>query len=117
MVDFEALSEKELWDIANPIMDNLMDGSTEINHKKHSRDFTERMQKIVMPEYLEQVCQKYQHEKGFFTKRTPVAVFKRPDSAAFVWKQYFSKAPGEHVAEMVLVYQDGRYLVDHAAVF
>ena len=117
MIDLETLSEEELWDIANPIMDNLMDGSTEINHAKHCRDFTQRMLKIVTPDYLGEVCKQYQHEKGYFTKRTQVAVFKRPDSVAFVWKQYFSQAPGEHVAEMVLVYQDGRYLVDHVMVF
>ncbi|MEJ2766015.1 hypothetical protein VV869_18845 [Photobacterium sp. MCCC 1A19761] len=116
-MDFRQLSEQALWDIANPLMDNLMQGSTDIDHARHTRDFTERMRQIVMPEYLEQICKQYQAEKGFFTARTPVRVFKRPDSAAFVWQQGFSKVEGEYVAEMVLVYQDGRYLVDHAMVF
>lgn len=114
---FRQLSDQALWDIANPLMDNLMQGSTDIDHARHTRDFTERMRKIVMPEYLERICKQYQAEKGFFTERIPVCVFKRPDSAAFVWKQGFSKVEGEYVAEMVLVYQDGRYRVDHAMVF
>jgi len=25
--------------VADPIMDNLMEGSTEINHEKHTRDY------------------------------------------------------------------------------
>ncbi|UTV29038.1 hypothetical protein [Photobacterium atrarenae] len=116
-MDFRQLSDQALWDIANPLMDNLMQGSTDIDHARHTRDFTERMRKIVMPEYLERICKQYQAEKGFFTERTPVCVFKRPDSAAFVWKQGFSKVEGEYVAEMVLVYQGGRYLVDHVMVF
>ena len=59
----------------------------------------------------------YQAEKGFFAQREPIAVFRRPESAAIVWKQYYTKAPGEHVAEMILVYEDGCYLVDHVMVF
>jgi hypothetical protein len=44
-------------------------------------------------------------------------VFKRPGAVAIVWKQWFTKAPGEFVAEMLLIEKDGKYLVDHAMVF
>ena len=115
-ISFESMSDQQIWDIANPIMDNLMDASTQLDHARHIRDFTDRMKAIVTPEYLQRVCQQYQSEKGYFSNRVPVAVFRRPDSAAMVWKQSFTKAPGEFVAEMVLVYKNGRYLVDHAMV-
>jgi len=116
-MNFEEMSEEEILNIANPIMDNLMEASTEIDHERHIRDFTDRMKSIVTKEYLQKVCEKYQVEKGIFSKRKPVAVFKRPDSAAIVWKQTFTKAQGEFVAEMVLVNKSGRYLVDHTMVF
>lgn len=114
---FENMSEKEILDIANPIMDNLMKASTDIDHKRHTRDFTERLKKIVTEQHLQKVCKNYQAEKGFFGERNPVAVFKRPDSVAIVWKQSFTKAKGEFVAEMVLVHQDGKFLCDHTMVF
>jgi hypothetical protein len=113
----ESMSEDEILRIANPIMDNLMDASTAIDHARHIRDFTERMKAIVTEEYLQKVCEKYQQEKGYFSKREPVAVFKRPGGAAIIWKQWFSNAPGEYVAEMLLVEKDGKFLVDHAMVF
>lgn len=113
----ESMSEDEILRIANPIMDNLMDASTTIDHARHIRDFTGRMKAIVTKEYLQKVCEKYQQEKGYFTTREPVAVFKRPGGAAIIWKQWFSKAPGEFVAEMLLVEKDGKFLVDHAMVF
>ena len=116
-MNFENLTEKELWDIANPIMDNLMDGSTEVDHLKHCQDFTQRMLDIVTAEYLEKLCTQYQYDKGFFSERVPIAIFKRPDSVAFVWKQSFTKAKGEFVAEMILVHQNGKFLVDHVMVF
>lgn len=116
-MNFEEMSEKEILEIANPIMDNLMDASTHIDHQRHTRDFTDRMKNIVTEDHLRKVCESYQSEKGYFSERNPVAVFKRPDSAAIVWKQSFTKARGEFVAEMVLVHQNGRFLCDHAMVF
>ena len=116
-MNFEEMSEEEILDIANPIMDNLMEASTNIDHEKHVQDFNKRMLKIVTRDYLNEICVKYQAKKGFFAKREPVAVFRRPESAAIIWKQYYTKAPGEHVAQMVLVHENGRFLVDHAMVF
>ena len=116
-MDFTTLSDADILAIANPIMDNLMEASTRIDHAAHVRDFTDRIKAIVTSEHLDYVCRQYQAEKGFFATREPVAVFKRPDSAAIVWRQTFTNAQGDFVAEMVLVHRDGRYLVDHVMVF
>ncbi|NBQ68719.1 MAG: hypothetical protein EBU46_07775 [Nitrosomonadaceae bacterium] len=115
--NFETMSEQQLWAIANPIMDNLMNASTQLDHARHVRNFTGRLKAIVTPNYFQCICQQYQTEKGYFTTRTPIVILRRLDSAVLVWKQSFTKAPGEFVVEMVLVYRDGRYLVDHVMVF
>lgn len=116
-MNFMEMSDQEIIDIANPIMDNLMEASTEINYERHVADFTDRIKSICTEEYLQKVCQKYQSEKGLFTNREFVAVFKRPESAAVIWKQFYSKAKGEYVAEMVLVHRENKFLVDHVMVF
>lgn len=116
-MNFEDMSDADIIEIATPIMDNLMEASTRIDYEAHVRDFSDRMKKVVTKEHLQKVCQQYQAEKGFFAERQPVAVFKRPESATIVWKQRFTKAKGEFVAELVLVHQNGRYLCDHAMVF
>lgn len=116
-MNFQEMSEQEILSIANHIMDNLMEASTKIDHEAHVRDFTDRMKSIVTEDYMKKVCEQYQSEKGYFSERHPVAVYKRPDSAAIVWKQSFTKAKGEFVAEMVLVHKNGKFLCDHAMVF
>ena len=98
-------------------MDNLMEASTKIDHEMHVKDFSDRMKKIVTKEHLESICIKYQKEKGYFSDRELVAVLKRPESAVILWKQKFTKAKGEFVAEMVLINKNDKYLVDHAMVF
>ena len=116
-MNFEEMTDQEILNIANPLMDNLMDASTHIDHERHVRDFTDRLKKIVTKEHLEKVCNHYQGKLGLFAKREVVAVFKRPNSAAVVWKQWFTKAQGEFVAEMLLVKKDGKILVDHTMIF
>lgn len=111
------LSDEEILAAANPIMDNLMQGSTEIDHEKHTRDFTDRLKNIVTPDYLEQVCRCYQAEWRYFSKREFVAVFRRPCSVAVIWKQACTLREGEFVAEIVLVEKDSRVLVDHTMVY
>lgn len=110
-------SDEEILKIVDPIMDNLMAASTDIDHQRHVRDFTDRIKDIVTEQYLQQVCVQYQSHKGFFTEREFVAIFRRPDSIAVIWRQRFSKVPGDYVAELVLVEQNSRYLVDHVMVF
>jgi succinyl-CoA synthetase beta subunit len=116
-MNFLEMSEKQILDIATPIMDNLMQASTDIDHTRHVQDFTDRAKAIVTEDHLQKVCVKYQFEKGNWGKREPIAVLKRPDSAAIIWKQFCSKVEGEYVAEIVLIHQNGRFLVDHAMVF
>ncbi|WP_159820568.1 hypothetical protein [Colwellia sp. 20A7] len=116
-MNFMKMSDQEILAIATPIMDNLMQASTDINHAKHVQDFTDRAKAIVTKEHLAWVCEKYQSEKGTWGKRELIAVLKRPDSAAIIWKQLCSKVEGEYVAEIVLTHQNGRFLVDHAMVF
>jgi len=116
-MNFLEMSEQEILAIATPIMDNLMQASTDIDHEKHVQDFTDRAKAIVTKEHLEWVCKKYQSEKGTWGKRELIAVLKRPDSAAIIWKQLCSKVEGEYVAEIVLTHQGGKFLVDHAMVF
>ena len=110
-------SDPEILAVANPIMDNLMEASTAIDHERHVRDFTDRLKAIVTKDHLEKVCRQYQDEKGYFSRREVIAIFRRPNSVAIVWKQRFTKVAGEFVAEMVLVEQGSRYLVEHVMVF
>jgi hypothetical protein len=116
-VDLAQKSDAEILAVANPIMDNLMDASTVIDYERHTRDFTDRVKSVLSKESLQSICENYQSAKGYFAKREFVAAFRRPDSVAIVWRQWFTKQSGEFVAELVLVQSDGRYLVDHVMVF
>lgn len=111
------LSDAELLALVEPIMDNLMAGSTAIDHAMHTRDFTGRMLDLVSPERLAEMCERYQSELGVFTSRDLISVVRRPEAVAVLWRQSFSKAQGDFVAEALFVEEQGELLVDHAMVW
>ena len=86
-MDLATKSDAEILTITDPIMDNLLEASTAIDHVCHVRDFTDRLNAIVTKEYPREVCRQYQGEKGFFAARALVAIFRRPHSIAIVRKQ------------------------------
>lgn len=110
-MDFSKLSDKEILDIANPLMDNLMEGSSERDYEKHSRDFTDRLKSIVTKENLEK--QLSENTLGEFTKREFLSIIRKKNAIFVLWKQWFSKSSDEFMAEIIIVHRDGRFLVDH----
>jgi hypothetical protein len=50
------MTDDEIMDIANPIMDNLMQASTDNDHEKHVKDFSEHLKSIVTIENLHNQC-------------------------------------------------------------
>jgi len=43
------MTEEEILRIVGPMMDNCLEGSNEVNHAKHVRDFTDRLKNVVTP--------------------------------------------------------------------
>ena len=110
-------TDDEILQIVNPIMDNLMDASTEIDYKRFITGVSERMKNLTTEKSLNEICTDYQSKKGFFTDREFVSLFRREESIAIIWKQNFSKIRGDFVAEAVFIEENGIVVVDHAFVF
>lgn len=110
------LNEAELLKVAERIMDNLMDASSEIDYERHVRDFSDRARATLDEPRFRHVCQQYQQERGHFASRELIGVLRRPNSAVFVWRQRFTKAPGDYLAELFLSEANGRPVVDRVMV-
>lgn len=114
---FEALSDAELIDIANEMMNQLMDASTRKDYEAHIHHFSKRAKSILDEIHFKVICDVYQEKYGFFTARKFVALFRRPDSVALIWKQNYSRVIGDYVAEMVMIIEEDQYKVYHAYIF
>lgn len=115
-MDWLKMSESEILAIANPIMDNLMQASTDIDHGRHVKDFTDQLKVIVTKENLEAQCKEYQAKLGYFAEREFVAVFRKETDAAIFWKKKCTKSNGEHIAFLRLISANGKFLVHNVSV-
>lgn len=117
MVALALLSDSEIYEIIEPLIDNMLEGSAEINHSKHTRDFTQRLKVIVTEENLSQQCADYQERLGFFDRREAVALFRRKHSIAATWRLFFTKSDDEFVLEAMFVDRDGQLQIEHCMIF
>ena len=116
-MDLAEKPDEEILAVVTPIMDSLMDASTAIDYERHTRDFTDRAKSVLSKSSFHSICDHYQSTRGYFAQRKFIAAFRRSDSVAVVWQQEFTKQLGEFVAEIVLVQDGDKYLVDHVMVF
>ncbi len=105
------MTDQQIMDIAKPIMDNLMQASTDIDHENHVRDFSDKMKEIVHKENFEAQCEDYQEVLGYFTKRELVGIFRRQTDVRIIWRQWYTKSADEHIAMLHLVERDQRIQV------
>ncbi|MBX2882321.1 MAG: hypothetical protein KTR32_20400 [Granulosicoccus sp.] len=115
-MDLANQSDEEILDVATPIMDNLMEGSSEIDWEKHTRDHTERAKKIITKDELVRQCKEYQSRFGNFTNREFIGVTRHQDYVNVIWNQKVSNSANEYTATLCLVQSGERYLVDRCWV-
>ena len=81
-MNFLEMDDERTLSIADPIMDNCLNGSNENNHAKHVKDFTQRMRNILT---LENLKMQLSHEpRAFFTNRKFVHLFRRQSSIGVI---------------------------------
>ena len=86
-MDLKDKSDQEILMVATPIMDNLMEGSTERNWSKHTKHFTENGKAIVTESELERQCKEYLSTHGNFANREPIGITRHPDYINVLWRQ------------------------------
>jgi len=111
---FVDLSDTEILEIIEPLMDNCLAGSNEGDHAKHVRDFTERLSNIVTPENLRR--QLLGEPRTYFTDRDFIRLFRRRGSIGVVWRQRVSTSQDELINQAIFVERDNTILIDHCMI-
>lgn len=117
MMKLALQSDDEIRAIIEPMIDRMLEGSTQRDHAAHVQNFTARLKVIVTEENLARQCESYQDEVGFFRKRDFIALFRRRHSIAATWRLFFTKTDDEFVLEAMFVMRDGRLQIEHCMIF
>ncbi len=111
------LSDEEILAIAEPLMQNIIAGTTEVNYEKHTRDFTEDLKGYVTKEAFEEQVALLQNKLGHFSEKKFVDIFRKKEKVSILWKQTLSKTEDEFMNELTLIEQDGRYRVANTFIY
>ena len=109
-------SDEEILKIANPIMDSLMDASTNNDYERHIRDFSDRIKENFKQEEFQRQCEDYRSKWGVFIARNFIGTTKHKNFINVYWKQQFSNTDDEFLAILTLSQKNNQYVVERAFV-
>jgi len=98
-------ADEIIKDIANPILNNILDGIKTGNAEKYSKDFKASM-RMFMQKY-DQV----QAQIGNWKAYKYLGFLNRETETVVLWKGRFSKTDNDVLIKMVISKENGKYLV------
>ena len=109
-------SDAQIIALAEPVLQNLLDGSHELNYEKFSRDFSHGM-KTVMPRdmFMEQSIG-IQHVRGKCVARKALGVLRKNQTALVVWSAQYEKTADDMLIQLKLSYDNDRLVIVGALI-
>ena len=101
-MQFFEKDEEDIVNIANPILDNLVEGSNEMDYEKISKHFSKEMLEEVNESNLKKQWKTNQILTSLSTRREYLGCLYRGRFVTVLWKQLSFKVQGDHLAVLVL---------------
>ncbi len=99
--------------IAEPMMDDTMDGFARHDYQRHTRHFSVALKSGIDPDAFVAECQAQRSAWGAPGTRELVCIFRKEKSFTLVWNQSFERADGQIMAVLTIALKGGRYFVDY----
>jgi len=109
-------AEEEILEIANPIWDNLIEGSNEMDYQKISRDFSKKMLEDADENNLKKQWETTDVLTCLSTRREYLGCLRRGRFVTVLWKQLSFKVQGDYLAKLVLGTENGKVKVFGATI-
>lgn len=116
-MDLAKRSDAAILEVADIVLNGLMEGVSEGDHGKYTRHFTSSMKRVVDKDAFESLCKRYQAKRGQYCTREPAAVLRRPGSVAVIWCQRDAQDSAECAIGLTLVETESRYLVSNLMLY
>lgn len=110
------MSEEEIVKIANPIWDNIVDGSNSVNYSIFSKDFSKKMLDAVPKEELERQCRDDQTNATVGNERTFLGTLRGNSCVTILWKLTSATDGNEQLGKLSLGEEEGKIKVFDAQI-
>ncbi len=109
-------SDERIIALAEPLVQNLLDGAEAQDYGKFSRDFSHSM-KSVMPHdlFMEQTIGLH-HVRGKCTSRKPLGVLRKNKTVLVLWSARYEKTEDDMLIQLKLVMENGKLVISSALI-
>jgi len=99
--------DKEIQAVADPILDNILDGFNKKNYTRYSKDFSVELISQLSEETFVQTVEQIKTHLGDYQSRQYLGFLSRDDMTLVLWKGRFEKMEADVLIKLTLS-QNGR---------
>ncbi|WP_455222248.1 hypothetical protein [Kaarinaea lacus] len=109
-------SDKKIIKLAEPMLQNLLDGSNELNYEKFSRDFSHGMKTVMPHEMFMEQSVGIRQVRGKCVSRKALGVLRKNKTALVVWSAQYEKTSDDMLIQLKLSYEDEHLVISDALI-
>ena len=109
-------SDEEIFALAEPLLQNMLDGASELHYAKFSKDFSHGM-KSIMPEdlFLEQTIGINKVRGKCITRKT-LGVLRKNKTVLVLWSARYDKTNDDMLIQLKLSYEHDALVITGALI-
>lgn len=104
-------TDDEVKNIAEPILDNVMDGFSKDDYFQYSEDFDATLKETITAERFQEIRSDIVKWIGGYLYREYLGFINREAITIIFWKGVFDKTEDEILIKMVVSERNGEYLI------
>ena len=100
--DFVGQTDKQVQDVATPILDNLMRGFNQGNYDQYAKDFDDTMREAIPEQKFQQVRSQILKKLGKYKDKKYLGFLNQQRYTIILWKGKFAESKDDILIKLVL---------------
>ncbi|MFH2137526.1 MAG: hypothetical protein ABII88_03325 [Candidatus Omnitrophota bacterium] len=104
-------TDKEVQEIANPLLDNILVGLAEDSYEKYSQNFDDTLKETISAARFKEIDIQIQEWVGNYLYREYLGFLTKGQMTVIFWKGVFDKAKDDVLIKLVVSKRGDKYLI------
>lgn len=109
-------TDEEIIALAEPLLQNLLDGASALNYEKFTHDFSHSMRTVMPHELFMEQTIGLQHVRGKCISRKPLGVLRKNKTALVIWSSQYEKTEDDMLIQLKLVFEKDKLVISSALI-
>ncbi|MGD8569468.1 MAG: hypothetical protein PVJ39_15390 [Gammaproteobacteria bacterium] len=109
-------SDEEIIALAEPLLQNMLDGGNALKYAKFSRDFSHGMRSTIPEDLFAEQSIAVNRARGQCISRQPLGVLRKNKTALILWSARFDKSNDDMLIQLKIAYDHGKLVITGATI-